>query len=152
MSTERWTTVRTLVFALTLLLMLPLLPGVRSAASAQAPQGASQAELRAIAERVAVSLLRSGIPPQYVPGLTEEYVGAFQLSLLRGATRAQADLIASRHVFAIIQNAVASAQPGGGGGNGGDWMRRTPGGNVGGDGQCTYFNDPSTGASVMTGC
>lgn len=31
------------------------------------------------------------------------------------------------------------------------YIRRGPGGNTGSDGQCSYYNDPSTGASVMTG-
>ena len=34
---------------------------------------------------------------------------------------------------------------------GGSGIRRGPGGTTGGDGKCFYFNDPSTGASVMTG-
>jgi hypothetical protein len=35
------------------------------------------------------------------------------------------------------------------GGNG--YVRRGPGGNMGSDGGCSYYNDPQTGASVMTG-
>ncbi|HEV7915142.1 MAG TPA: hypothetical protein VGP22_15360, partial [Albitalea sp.] len=31
------------------------------------------------------------------------------------------------------------------------YVRRGPGGNTGSDGQCSYYNDPSSGASVMTG-
>jgi hypothetical protein len=31
------------------------------------------------------------------------------------------------------------------------YTRRGPGGNTGSDGQCSYYNDPSSGASVMTG-
>jgi hypothetical protein len=31
------------------------------------------------------------------------------------------------------------------------YNRRGPGGNTGSDGQCAYYNDPSSGASVMTG-
>jgi hypothetical protein len=31
------------------------------------------------------------------------------------------------------------------------YTRRGPGGNTGSDGQCAYYNDPSSGASVMTG-
>ena len=34
---------------------------------------------------------------------------------------------------------------------GDDWIRRTPGGTIGGDTNCFYYNDPSTGSSVMTG-
>ncbi|HEX6706527.1 MAG TPA: hypothetical protein VF169_17340 [Albitalea sp.] len=41
--------------------------------------------------------------------------------------------------------AQAMAQQGAG------YTRRTPGGNIGSDGRCSYYNDPSTGASVMTG-
>jgi hypothetical protein len=36
-------------------------------------------------------------------------------------------------------------------GSGGGYIRRGPGGATGGDGSCSYYNDPSTGASVMTG-
>jgi hypothetical protein len=35
--------------------------------------------------------------------------------------------------------------------SGGDWIRRTPGGTVGGSGNCFYYNDPESGSSVMTG-
>ena len=34
---------------------------------------------------------------------------------------------------------------------GGAYTRRTPGGTIGSDGQCSYYNDPASGASVMTG-
>jgi hypothetical protein len=34
---------------------------------------------------------------------------------------------------------------------GGGYIRRGPGGATGSDGSCSYYNDPSTGASVMTG-
>jgi hypothetical protein len=36
-------------------------------------------------------------------------------------------------------------------GKGGAYQRSTAGGYIGGDGQTSYFFDPSTGASVMTG-
>jgi hypothetical protein len=36
-------------------------------------------------------------------------------------------------------------------GSGGGYIRRGPGGATGSDGSCSYYNDPSTGASVMTG-
>jgi hypothetical protein len=46
--------------------------------------------------------------------------------------------------------AAAGGQTGqGGSGQGG--LRRGPGGTTGSDGECSFFNDPSTGASVMTG-
>ncbi len=32
-----------------------------------------------------------------------------------------------------------------------DWIRRTPGGTIGGSGDCFYYNHPN-GSSVMTGC
>jgi hypothetical protein len=35
-------------------------------------------------------------------------------------------------------------------GSGGGYIRRGPGGATGSDGSCSYYNDPSTGASVMT--
>lgn len=35
-------------------------------------------------------------------------------------------------------------------GTGSDWIRRTPGGTVGGSGGCSYYNHPN-GSSVMTG-
>ncbi len=34
---------------------------------------------------------------------------------------------------------------------GGAYVGRGPGGNRGSDGRCSYYNDPQTGASVMTG-
>ena len=33
-----------------------------------------------------------------------------------------------------------------------NWNQSTPGGNIGGTGDCFYYNDPSSGSSVMTGC
>jgi hypothetical protein len=33
-----------------------------------------------------------------------------------------------------------------------DWNQSTPGGNIGGTRDCFYYNDPSSGSSVMTGC
>lgn len=49
-------------------------------------------------------------------------------------------------------NLLRDAQGGGqGGGGGGPWTYRGSGGNAGSDGRCMYYNDPSTGASVMSG-
>jgi hypothetical protein len=36
-------------------------------------------------------------------------------------------------------------------GGGQPYLHRGPGGSMGSDGSCTYYNDPQTGASVMTG-
>jgi hypothetical protein len=47
----------------------------------------------------------------------------------------------------IFDLSAVAAQRGGGGYGG--WNRNTPFGNLGGDGNCTYFNDPS-GNSVMS--
>ena len=33
-----------------------------------------------------------------------------------------------------------------------DWNKSTPGGNIGGTRDCFYYNDPSSGSSVTTGC
>jgi hypothetical protein len=43
--------------------------------------------------------------------------------------------------------AIAQQRSAGGGG----YIRRGPGGAIGSDGSCSYYNNPSSGASVMTG-
>lgn len=48
-------------------------------------------------------------------------------------------------------NLVRDAQGGRTGGGGRSWTYRGSGGNAGSDGNCSYYNDPSSGASVMTG-
>ena len=45
---------------------------------------------------------------------------------------------------------VGRVPPGAGGGS--SWHHAGPGGYSGSDGSCSYFFDPQTGASVMTGC
>jgi len=94
---------------------------------AQAQQTMTQAEWQALAQQVATTLDRLGIqmgaPPQtravYVPALTQEYLRVFQRLLMQGATKQQADLLASQHIGALIQQLVAGAgsAPGSGGGN-----------------------------------
>ena len=51
-------------------------------------------------------------------------------------------------LFDLRAAALARSRQAGAGGYG----RRGMFGNTGGDGQCSYYNDPSSGASVMTGC
>lgn len=52
----------------------------------------------------------------------------------------------------LLRDAQYARNGGGGGGGGGSaWTYHGPGGNAGSDGSCSYYNDPSTGASVMTG-
>jgi hypothetical protein len=49
-------------------------------------------------------------------------------------------------------NLLRDAQGGRSGGGGGrPWTYRGAGGNAGSDGNCMYYNDPDSGASVMTG-
>jgi hypothetical protein len=48
-----------------------------------------------------------------------------------------------------LRQALAGSGRGGGGGQG--YQRQTAGGYIGGDGETSYFFDPETGASVMTG-
>ena len=45
--------------------------------------------------------------------------------------------------------AIAAQQKNKGGGMYGGWNRTTPGGHLGGDDNCSYFLDPSSGSSVM---
>ena len=52
---------------------------------------------------MATNLARAGVPPSYVPALTQEYLGAFQHALRQGATIPQADTVASQHLTAVIQ-------------------------------------------------
>lgn len=47
----------------------------------------------------------------------------------------------------------AASPPANGGGGNGDYTYRGPGGQMGGDGNCFYYNDPATGSSYMPpGC
>lgn len=48
-------------------------------------------------------------------------------------------------------NLLQDARRGNGHGGGRSWTYRGIGGNAGGDGACTYYMDPDTGASVMAG-
>jgi hypothetical protein len=48
-----------------------------------------------------------------------------------------------------LGGAIAAQQKNKGGGMYGGWNRTTPGGHLGGDDNCSYFLDPSTGSSVM---
>jgi hypothetical protein len=103
-----------LVLGIVLLGMSPLLPGSQSdLAYAQAPQPIFPSQWQALAQNVAVQLGRVGIPVQYIPALTQEYLGAFQRALMLGATVPQADILATQHVTAVMQRALAAGVGGG---------------------------------------
>lgn len=55
-------------------------------------------------------------------------------------------LVASIQAYSALQQMFTGNRGGGQG-----YLRATPGGYIGGDGQTAYFFDPSSGASVMTG-
>lgn len=89
------------------------------------PRTMTQAEWQALAQNATTTLnwigTQMGMPPQvravYVPALTQEYLQAFQMSLMQGATKQQADIWASQYTYARIQQLRAQS---GGGGQGGD--------------------------------
>jgi hypothetical protein len=55
--------------------------------------------------------------------------------------------------FVGVENPGGYSAGGGYPGGNGDWIQPTPGGTVGGNRDCFYYNDPSSGSSVMTpGC
>ena len=64
-------------------------------------QSITPAQWHALGQTVATNLARAGVPPSYVPALTQEYLGAFQHALRQGATMQQADTVASRHLTAV---------------------------------------------------
>ena len=77
-------------------------------ASSQPAQTMSPAQWHALGQAVATDLTQAGVPPVYVPALTQEYLGAFQHALLQGATVAQADTFAAHHVTAMMQQMSTS--------------------------------------------
>jgi hypothetical protein len=92
----------------------PLLsPGLSGLVGAQAPQAVHPSPWQALAQTVAMNLTRAGIPSPYVPALTREYLGAFQRALVLGMPAPQADMIATQHVTAVIQQALAAMGSGG---------------------------------------
>src|SRR5262245_15950484 len=62
---------------------------------------------QAMEQTVALHLTQAGVPPAYVPGLTQEYLSAFQVALLRGATMPQADSFATNHLVQVLQRLSA---------------------------------------------
>lgn len=89
------------------------------------PRVMTQAEWQAVARKVSTNLqwlgIQMGANPQelavFVPVFTQEYLKAFQYSLMQGATKRQSDLLASQHTYVLIQRL---AQQSGGSGGGGD--------------------------------
>ena len=102
------------------------------------PRAMTQAEWQMISQRVSTNLyalgLQFGTSPQelavLVPIFTQEYLRAFQFVLLQGGTKQQADILATQHIFAQIQQLAA----------------RTGAGDQGGDG-CVY----SRGGAMCSG-
>jgi len=76
--------------------------------SSQPAQTISPAQWHALGQTVATSLTQAGVPPVYVPALTQEYLAAFQHALQQGATAAQADTFASHHTMAMMQQLSTS--------------------------------------------
>lgn len=84
------------------------------------PRIMTQGEWLALAQQVAMNLhwigMQMGVSPEvraiYVPALTQEYLQAFQLSLMQGAIKQQADILATQYIFARIQQLAAQAGPG----------------------------------------
>jgi len=82
----------------------------------------TQGEWQALFQKVAINLdwigIQMGVLPEvravYVPALTQEYLQAFQLSLMQGATKPQADILASQNTFARIRQLAppSGAAPG----------------------------------------
>ena len=99
-------------FALVGLVEPMLSPGLSGLAVAQAPQAVHPSQWQALAQTVAMNLSRAGIPAPYVPALTREYLGAFQRALMLGMPAPQADMIATQHVTAVIQQALAAMAAG----------------------------------------
>ncbi len=101
----------------------------------QDPRTMSQAEWQAIAQRVSMNLhllgIQLGATPQelaiLVPTFTQEYLRAFQFALLQGANKQTADILATQHIFAQIQQLAARS---GGGGQRGDGCVYTRGGSM----------------------
>lgn len=97
------------------------------------PRTMTQADWRALARKVATNLqwlgLQMGANPQelqvFIPIFTNEYLHAFRVALMQGATKPQADILASQHTYALIQRL---AQQSGGGGGGGDGCHYSRGG------------------------
>jgi len=81
------------------------------------PRVMTENEWEALAQKVGMNLnwigIQMGVSPQelafYVPALTQEYLQAFQLSLTQGATKQQADILASQYIFARIRQLAAQS-------------------------------------------
>jgi hypothetical protein len=81
------------------------------------PRAMAEGEWEALAQKVAMNLnwigIQMGVSPQelafYVPALTQEYLQAFQLSLTQGATKQQADILASQYIFGRIRQLAAQS-------------------------------------------
>jgi hypothetical protein len=110
-------------------------PERRDPRTRQDPRTMTQAEWQAIAQKVSMNLhllgIQLGATPQelaiLVPTFTQEYLRAFQFALLQGANKQQADILATQHIFAQIQQLAARS---GAGGQGGDGCFYTRGGSM----------------------
>lgn len=103
------------------------LPGspTRPLSQREDPRTMTEREWQELTQKAAMTLrwigLQMGANPQelaiFVPVLTQEYLQAFQLSLQQGATKQQADILASQYIFARVRQLTAQS---GGGAQGGD--------------------------------
>lgn len=92
------------------------------------PRTMTPGDWQALAQKVATNLhwigIQMGAQPQqlavFVPLFTQEYLQAFQVSLMQGSTKRQADILASQYIFARIQQMAAQSggAPGTQGGDG----------------------------------
>ena len=98
---------------LALLVLGPLLYGCEPGlAPAPRPQPPPAIAWQAMGQTVALQLTQAGVPPAYVPALTQEYLDACQVALLQGATMPQAEAFATYHLAQVLQR--LSAQGSGG--------------------------------------
>ncbi len=81
------------------------------------PRAMTEGEWEALVQKVSVNLdwigIQMGVQSEaraiYVPALTQEYLQAFHLSLTQGATKQQADILASQYIFARIRQLAAES-------------------------------------------
>ena len=87
---------------LALLFLGPLLYGCEPGlAPAPLPQPPPAIAWQAMGQTVALHLTQATMPPWYQPW-TQEYLGAFQVALLQGATMPQAEAFATYHLAQVL--------------------------------------------------
>lgn len=109
---------RVIRFVIMGLMGLTLAPGIAFQSEVFAQASNPQVDLQQLAYQVSVQLHQAGIamgvPAQtravYVPILTQEYLGVFQVSISRGATSYQANQIATQYIQNRVSQLMASAQ------------------------------------------